>query len=218
MMLRKLLAGAIVFFSAGFLAFSEDADRTFGETITSLESHRFVEVRGAIPSMLFTSHGAVQSFVVAFGDVFGEIFTGNDDFDNTTPKLATDINITFFPPIADYRLGFMFGVAIDTWNSKVKKDDVKVTEELSMNYYYVGFHVDYGHWVMSSIGTRISIYGELSAGWLAYDDYDDSDRAFCFDVCPIGIQFCPEKHIGIYFEFPHLGARPFVQTGVSIGL
>ena len=85
-------------------------------------------------------------------------------------------------------------------------------------FYYIGFHIDYGHWVFSNIGTRMSIYGELSLGWLQSDNGDDDDMMPCFDICAFGIQFCPEKHVGIYFELPHFGARPFFQTGLTIGL
>lgn len=198
---------------------TKDQKSDFARNFTSLEGHRFIEFRGAIPAFpLLTSHGAAQSFVAAFSDVFGEIITGGKDYEHTTPKFATDLNVTIFPPIADYRLGFMGGFAIDTWTTVYKKNDVEKEETLSMNFAYIGFHGDYGHWVFSEIGTRISIYGEVSLGWIISDNGDDKKYAFNFDICPFGIQFCPEKHIGLYLEIPHLGARPFFQTGVSIGL
>ena len=220
---KSVLAVCVLFFSC-FLLFAQEDDSSvdesdsLGTTIASLEGHRFIELRGAIPVFpLFTSHGMAQSFVVGFADVFGDVFSSSGDYDHTTPQFATDLNITIFPPIAHHRLGFMAGAAIDTWNRSVKKNGSTTDETVSMNFYYVGFHGDYGHWVLSSIGTRISIYGELSVGWIHYMDSDGSDDAPFFDICPIGIQFCPEKHIGIYFEMPHLGARPFFQLGLSIG-
>lgn len=214
-MRRKLFAAIFALFAFTFGAFADEGDLSFGENLTSMEGHRFIEIRGAIPAFpALTSHGMIQSFVVGFADVFGDIFSGGNNFEYMTPKLATDLNITFFPPIANYHLGFMAGVAIDEWES-TKTD---ATETDSMNFYYIGFHADYGHWVFSEIGTRLSIYGEISLGWIQSESDDSTDRAPFFDVCPIGIQFCPEKHVGIYFEFPHFGARPFFQTGISIGL
>lgn len=219
MRLKKFALSLFCFFVLGAVAFATEEEDSFGENFTSLRGHRFVEIRGAIPVFpMLTSHGAVQSFAIGVSDVFGSIFAGGEDYDSTVPKLATDINITFFPPIANYRFGFMAGVALDSWESSIKKNGVSTSETVSMNFYYAGFHVDYGHWVFSDIGTRMSIYGEVSFGWLQYHDDDDNKNSVCFDFCPFGLQFCPEKNIGIYFEFPHLGARPFFQTGVSIGL
>ena len=209
---------AILFISVSFFAFADDDEKSFGENLTSMTGHRFVEVRGAIPVFPeLTTHGMVQSFVVGFGEVFGEIFSGGGDFDHTTPKFASDLNITFFPPIANYRIGFMAGVALDYWNSPVRSDNETKDEEMSMNFYYLGFHADYGHWVFSDIGTRLSIYGEVSVGVLRYDGGDTPDGVLMFDICPIAIQFCPIKNLGIYFELPHFGARPFFQLGVSLG-
>lgn len=222
MRIRKIFLAGFVLLAACFFSFAEDSDSSdsgLGSTIASLQGHRFIEIRGAIPAFpVLTSHGVAQSFVIGFSDVFAKIFTPGSDYDNTTPKLATDLNITFFPPIANYRLGFMAGVAVDTWNRSAKKNGTTSDETISMNFYYTGFHVDYGHWVFSEIGTRISIYGEVSLGWIHYADDDSTDNTPFFDICPFGIQFCPEKHIGIYLEMPHFGARPFFQTGVSIGL
>lgn len=196
-----------------------DEDLSFGENFLSLRGHRFVEVRGAIPVFpALTSHGAVQSFEAAFEDILSD---GNVEADYI-PGLATDLNLTIFPPIANYRLGFMLGMALDYWertdvkdkSSKLALDD----DTVSYNFYYVGFHADYGHWVMSDIGTRISIYGELAVGWLVREDDYDTEHTPWLDICPLGVQFCPEKHVGIYLEFPHFGARPFVQVGVSLGI
>lgn len=219
MILKKLFSLLLILFSFGF-AFAEGTD-SWGETIPDMEGHRVLEVRGAIPVFpALTTHGAVQAFVIGFSDVFGEIFSGGSgDYDSCTPKVATDLNLTLFPPIAKYHLGFMLGAAIDVWNNPIRQEDgSKKNEDFSMNFYYFGFHGDYGHWVFNSIGTRLSLYGELSVGWLASVDSSGTDYAFCFDICPFGIQFCPQKNIGIYMEFPHLGARPFFQVGVSLGL
>ena len=189
-------------------------DSVFLTNLTSLTGHRFIEVRGAFPAFpLLTSHGVFQSFVVGFGDVFGEIFTPGNDYDNTTPYFATDLNVTIFPPIANYHCAFLAGAAIDKWERKVKG----TSETFSMNFYYIGFYGEYGHWVFSDIGTSLALYGEVSVGWMHYIDDSDKDYSFAFDACPFGIQFCPEKNIGIYFEIPHFGARPFFQTGLSIG-
>ena len=200
---------------------TEDTDYkegSFTHNLTSLKGHRFIECHGAIPYFpVLTTHGVVQSFSVAFADVFGEIFSAGNEYEKTTPKFATDLNITVFPPIANSRLGFLAGIAIDTWDTTIKHEGISSKETLSMNYAYLGFHGDYGHWVFNDIGARLSLYGEICLGWLFSDDGRDSDKAFCFDFCPFGIQFCPEKHIGIYFEIPHLGARPFFETGISIG-
>ena len=222
-MLKKFFAAAFMFFAFSAIVFSEEEEKerqSVPEIIVDEQGHRFIEVRGAIPVFpTFTSHGMVQSFVVGFTDVFGDAFANGGDYDSTTPKFATDINLTVFPPItADYKVGFMLGAAIDTWNSTVKRNNKKSDETLSMNYYYIGAHFDYGHWVFSDIGTRMSIYGEFAFGTIHYSDDEDSKNSVCFDFCPFGIQFCPEKHIGIYFELPHLGARPFFQMGVSLGL
>lgn len=216
--IKKIAAfSALLLGISGFL-FAEDGEFSFGENIASMEGHRFVEVRGAIPVFpALTSHGALQSFVVGFSDVFGEIFSGgSDNYSASTPKFATDLNVTFFPGIANYRIGFMLGVALDVWNYNSKNSSSD--DDFSMNFFYTGAHFDYGHWVTSKIGTRISIYGEISLGVIGSDNSSSSDLAFWFDICPIGVQFCPEKHIGIYFEMPHIGARPFLQTGISIGL
>ena len=206
--------------SVGVERASSTADEdSLASHITDAQAHRFLEFRGAIPVFpAFTSHGLAQSFVVGFADIFGTVFTPGDNYDNTQPKLATDLNVTFFMPFTDYRLGFMGGAAIDMWESSRTVNSKSEKETMSMNFYYLGAHFDYGHWVFSEIGTRLSIYGELSIGWMEYKDDDDSDLSFCFDVCPFGIQFCPEKHIGLYIELPHIGARPFFQTGISIGL
>lgn len=218
MNLKKLFLICAIF-CAFTSAFADDESSSLGETITDLKGHRFVEVRAAAPVFpVLTSHGAVQSFVVGFADVFGAIFSGGEDYDACTPKLATDLNLTIFPPMANHRLGFMAGVAIDEWNwSRKQSDGTKKDETFSMNFYYLGFHGDYGHWVFSDIGTRLSLYGEVALGWIASVDSSGTDYAFCFDVCPLGIQFCPQKNIGLYMEFPHLGARPFLQMGVSVG-
>lgn len=198
----------------------QEKENSFVDNFTSLRGHRFLEVRGALPFFpTATTHGMVQSFVIGFSDTIGSIFGGGDDFDSTVPKIASDFNLTIFPPIGTYRWGFMLGAAIDKWEGRRSVSGKKLEEEINMNYYYVGAHFDYGHWVFNDLGTRLSIYGELSMGWMNYSvDNDDPSHTFCFDVCPFGIQFCPEKHVGIYFEFPHFGARPFFQTGVSIGL
>ena len=217
--IKAVAAFCFVFAAATASVAYADTDMSFGENIRSEEGHRFVELRGAIPAFpALTSHGAVQSFVVGVSDFFGSVFAGGKDYDSATPKLATDMNITFFLPFGDYRMGLMAGAAIDTWNCSFKKDGALTDETLSMNYYYGALHLDYGHWVFSSIGTRLSIYGEFSFGVLHYNDGDDIETTPCFGLCPFGIQFCPEKHIGFYFEWPHLGARPFLQVGVSIGL
>ncbi|WP_407427779.1 hypothetical protein [Treponema sp.] len=215
----KKLFAIFALLVSGSVMFAEN-DMSFGENFTSLEGHRFIEVKGAIPVFpVLTSHGVVQSFVVGFSDVFGEMFTGEDgNYDHYTPKLATDLNIIVYPPIANYHIGFMCGVAIDTWEQNTVENSVEVTNTHDMNYFYGGVHIDYGHWVLSSIGTRISIYGEYTMGWIASDFNGDKEKTFCFDICPFGLQFCPEKHFGIYFEIPHFGGRPFFQTGVSIGL
>lgn len=196
-----------------------DESPSFGRNLLSLESHRFIEIRGALPFFpTLTTHGMVQSFVVGFADVFGSAFAVDGDYDSTTPKFATDLNLTIFPPVSKQRWGFMLGAALDTWDSSRKlSGGTSESETISMNFYYIGGHVDYGHFVFSEIGTRLSLYGEACIGWLKYIDDEDDKLSFCFDVCPFGIQFCPEKHIGIYFEIPHFGARPFFQTGVSIG-
>ena len=220
MKFKKIVALAL--FLVGSFAFCETNKKEeekqelgFVENIKSFKSHRFLEFRGAFPYPVLTTHGSVQSLVVGFGDTFGETFSFGTDFDNTSPSIATDLNLTVFPPFSDYSLGFMSGVSLDKWNHK-KKDNSD--ETLWMNYYYVGFHADYAHWVLLDIGTRLSVYGELSIGLLRYSNDDESKNAFGFDVCPFGIQFCIEKHVGFYFEFPHIGARPFLQTGISIGL
>jgi|GEM_PF-6208630 len=200
------------------LVTSDNKKGSFAQNLSSLEGHRFIELRGAIPAFpMLTSHGVAQSFVAAFSDVFGEIFAGGDSYSSTTPRFATDMNITVFPPIANYRLGFMGGLAIDIWDTHYDKSGESESETLSMNFAYIGFHGDYGHWVFNEIGMRLSLYGEVSIGWLMSDDGQDTNNSFSFDFCPLGIQFCPEKHVGIYFEFPHFGARPFFQTGLSIG-
>ncbi len=219
-MILKKLFSILSFFCVSIFAFAEDDEISIGKTIKDMRAHRFVEVRGAIPLFpVLTTHGAVQSFVVGVGNAFGEVFSGGKNYDACTPKIATDLNITIFPPIANHRLGFMAGAAIDEWNRPVKQaDGSKTDEDFSMNFYYLGFHGDYGHWVLSDIGTRLSIYGEIALGWLSSDDGDEQDYSFCFDICPFGLQFCPQKNIGIYFEFPHLGARPFFQMGITLGL
>ena len=200
--------------SSNSVSASDKKDSVFLTNFTSLTGHRFIEFRGAFPAFPFlTSHGVFQSFVVGFADVFGEVFTPGDNYDNTTPKFATDLNVTIFPPIANYHCAFLAGAAIDQWERKVKD----TSETFSMNFYYIGFHGEYGHWVFSDIGTSLSLYGEISIGWMHYIDDKDKDYSFAFDACPFGIQFCPEKNIGIYLEIPHFGARPFLQTGLSIG-
>ena len=201
--------------SAGADAYT---DRSFTENLASLRGHRFVEVRGAIPAFpALTSHGFAQSVAVGWEDWLSD---GNVQADYT-PAFASDVNVTIFPPISDYRFGFMAGVALDYWDrSDVKDKDTKEELEddtVSFNFYYVGFHVDYGHWTLSDIGTSIAIYGELAGGWIVREDDYGSEKTPWFDLCPIGVQLCIEKHVGIYFELPHLGARPFLQTGVSIG-
>lgn len=215
--LSALLCILCISHSAAFA----DESMSFTENLCSLQGHRFVEIRGAAPVFpVLTSHGMVQSFVVGVSDAFGEIFSNGGDYDSTEPKLATDLNITFFTPIADYRLGIMGGAVFDTWETTVYKDTEKTEasdETYAMNFYYVGLHFDYGHWVFSNIGTRLAIYGELCFGWLHSDDGIEEELRPCFDVCPFGLMFCPEKNIGIYFECPHIGARPFFQAGVSIG-
>ena len=191
----------------------------FVDNLAGFRGHRFVEIRGAMPVYpTLTTHGFVQSFVAGFSDGLNSAYSNGADYDSITPQFATDLNLTIYPPIANYRWGFMLGAAIDTWDSTTKrKDGLKVKETIKMNYYYIGAHADYGHWVFNDIGTRLSIYGEISVGWLNYVDSEDSDMTFCLDICPFGIQFCPEKHIGIFFEIPHFGGRPFFETGVSIG-
>lgn len=228
---KKLFTVSIAFLLAGAFCFADEVlsesasssnssssstSSDFSKNIKSLEGHRFIEVRGAFPVFpALTSHGAVQSFAVGFADLFGAAFTPHDKFEATTPKFATDLNITFYPPIANYHFGFMAGTALDYWESSRSAGK---TEEFSMNFYYIGFHADYGHWVFTSGGMRLSIYGEISLGWLNYKDSSDSSMRGCFDFCPFGIQFCPEKHVGIYLEIPHIGGRPFFQTGLSLGL
>ncbi|MBQ8013386.1 MAG: hypothetical protein IJ257_03175 [Treponema sp.] len=216
----KYLLGFFILFTLAFSSFADESDTdSLGSTITSEQGHRFIEARGAIPLYpALTFHGLTQSFVAGFSDFAGTLFSAGKSTDSITPDFATDLNITVFPPMADYRLGFMAGVAIDKWEQTFTRNSVKTSEDIYMNFYYVGLHVDYGHWVFSDIGTRLSIYGEFAVGSLTYDDSGDSEAVFGFDICPIGIQFCPEKHIGIYIEFPHLGSRPFFQTGLSIGL
>ncbi|WP_294427994.1 hypothetical protein [uncultured Treponema sp.] len=190
---------------------SDENDSVFLKNFTSLRGHRFLEARAAIPLFpFFTSHGVFQSFGAGMSDVFGTIFSFGNDYDHMTPKLATDLNVTIYPPFANFHCGFMAGAAIDTWNSD--------SNTYSMNFYYVGFHGEYCHLVFNDIGTRLSLYGEISVGAMEFDDEDSKDYHFAFDLCPFGIQFCPEKNIGIYFEIPHFGARPFFQTGISIGL
>lgn len=199
---------------------AEKSTPSFGQNLANLTSHRFIEIRGAMPFFpMLTTHGVVQSFVVGFADVFGSAFAVDGNYDSTLPKFATDLNLTIFPPISNQRWGFMLGAALDSWEGSRKQSDGRIKDEtISMNFYYIGAHADYGHFVFSDIGTRISLYGEICIGWLNYVDDEDKKLNFCFDVCPFGIQFCPEKHIGIYFEIPHFGGRPFFQTGISLGL
>ncbi len=161
MKFKKIVALAL--FLVGSFAFCETNKKEeekqelgFVENIKSFKSHRFLEFRGAFPYPVLTTHGSVQSLVVGFGDTFGETFSFGTDFDNTSPSIATDLNLTVFPPFSDYSLGFMSGVSLDKWNHK-KKDNSD--ETLWMNYYYVGFHADYAHWVLLDIGTRLSVYG-----------------------------------------------------------
>ncbi|MCR4821514.1 MAG: hypothetical protein K5873_01415 [Treponema sp.] len=214
---------AFLFFLA-FLSpvFSDDfdsSDTSLGASIGSLTGHRFIEVKGAIPFYpVLTSHGFSQSFVAGFSNFAEALFSGGKDYDGMTPQLATDINCIFYTPFTGYRLAFMAGLAIDTWESGYKENGIKKYDDIFMNFYYAGLHVDYGHWVFSGIGTSLSIYGEFVMGTLGHTGGGNSQYIFSFDFCPFGIQFCPEKHIGIYFEMPHLGSRPFFQTGVSIGL
>ena len=206
-------------FATGFAFAQEYEETSLSETIKDPTAHRILEIRGAIPVFPYlTTHGAAQSFVVGVSNVFGEIFTPDNDFDGTTPKFATDINLTFFPPFMEYKVGFMVGAVIDSWNSTMVRNGKSEDDTLFMNFYYIGFHADYGHWLISRYGGRISLYGEVSIGWMHYKDAEDTQNSFCFDVCPFGIQFCPQKNIGLYLEIPHIGARPFLQVGVTLGL
>lgn len=192
-------------------------ESSFSASLKDFKAHRFLEIRVAAPVFPFlTTHGFTQSLAVGLGDTFGEMFTpyDKDVFKSTTPALATDLNLTIFPPIANSRIGFMLGAALDYWNRKKTEGG---SESLSMNFYYTGFHADYGHFVFNEIGTRISLYGEIAIGWMRYADDYDSKNNFGFDFCPFGVQICLEKHFGLYFEMPHLGSRPFMQMGISLG-
>ena len=99
---KKLFTVSIAFLLAGAFCFADEVlsesasssnssssstSSDFSKNIKSLEGHRFIEVRGAFPVFpALTSHGAVQSFVVGFADLFGAAFTPHDKFEATTPK------------------------------------------------------------------------------------------------------------------------------------
>lgn len=155
----KYLLGFFILFTLAFSSFADESDTdSLGSTITSEQGHRFIEARGAIPLYpALTFHGLTQSFVAGFSDFAGTLFSAGKSTDSITPDFATDLNITVFPPMADYRLGFMAGVAIDKWEQTFTRNSVKTSEDIYMNFYYVGLHVDYGHWVFSDIGTGLSI-------------------------------------------------------------
>lgn len=216
--LKKLFIVSLLFFTFPVFAQEEEENElSFSENILSERGHRFIEIRGAIPvHPTLTCHGLAQSTSVAFGEFCTTLF--NADHGRLKPKLATDLNIVIYPPMANYHFGFVFGAALDRWEQTLTKYGNTKKETTIMDYYYGGLHIDYCHFVFSGIGTRISVYGELTVGWIISWNDDENEKAFFADVCPFGIQFCPEKHIGIYFEIPHIGARPVIQTGVSIGL
>ena len=198
---------------------SEAKEPTLGGSIVDEKGHRFIELKGAFPLHPYlTSHGLVQSTVIAFSETMGSVASLGKEHDSIEPKLATDLNITFYPLVEMSQLGFIFGYALDKWKYPVKENGDAKNKYYSMNFAYGGIHGEYMHHVFNNSGTHISLDGEFVIGWLLSDDAGDSKNLFCIDICPFGIQFCPEKHIGLYIEVPHLGARPVLQTGLSIGL